>query len=182
MVARVRAADARAWEQFVELYGPLLFFWARRGGLNAADAADLTQDVFLAIARSIDRFDKAKGSLRGWMLTIVRNKVADHYRQRPAAVAGGGTEFLRRLQELPDAAEEAPEEQSQTQALFRRALAQVEAEFERRTWMAFWRVVVEGQDTAAVAADLGLSASSVRQAKSRVLRRLREQLGDWLPE
>lgn len=54
----------------------------------------------------------------------------------------------------------------------------VRSEFEDRTWQAFWRVAVEGHATAEVAADLGITANAVRQAKSRVLRRLRQELGD----
>jgi RNA polymerase sigma-70 factor (ECF subfamily) len=69
--------------------------------------------------------------------------------------------------------------QAQANAVLQRALHQVQAEFEPQTWSAFWKVVVEERSTADVASELGLSANSVRQAKSRVLRRLRDQLAGW---
>lgn len=183
LLAHVQADDARAWEQFVELYGPLLYSWARRGGLTNEDAADVTQESFLAIARAISRFDPRtpNGSLRGWLWTIVGNKIRDLQRERPPAAGLGGTDFQRLVQSWPEEppSDDEPESAAQTRALFQRALAQVQAEFEPKTWDAFWRVVVGGQATDAVAADLGLSPNGVRQAKSRVLRRLRGQIGPW---
>ena len=54
----------------------------------------------------------------------------------------------------------------------------VEAEFEPKTWQAFWQTVVEGKSTADAADATGLSTASVYQAKSRVLRRLRARLAE----
>jgi RNA polymerase sigma-70 factor (ECF subfamily) len=56
----------------------------------------------------------------------------------------------------------------------------VRAEFENRTWDAFRRVAIEGQPSARVATDLGMSIEAVYQAKSRVLRRLRQELDGLL--
>ena len=52
----------------------------------------------------------------------------------------------------------------------------VQAEFEDRSWQAFWRTTVDEVPTEQVASELGMSVNAVRLAKSRVLRRLREQL------
>jgi RNA polymerase sigma-70 factor (ECF subfamily) len=71
-----------------------------------------------------------------------------------------------------------PTVRTETVSLFHRALGMIEAEFEPRSWQAFWRAVVEEQETSQIAADLGMSNAAVRQAKSRVLRRLRRELGD----
>src|SRR5437870_3399014 len=62
--------------------------------------------------------------------------------------------------------------------LFARALESIRAEFEERTWAAFWRTAVEERPAADVAADLAMTPGAVRVAKSRVLHRLREALGD----
>ena len=59
-------------------------------------------------------------------------------------------------------------------------MALVREEFEERTWEAFWRVTVEGQTSTAVADALSMTPAAVRQAKSRVLRRLREEFGEIL--
>src|ERR1700735_1692360 len=76
--------DRAAWRQFVELYGGLIYGFARRRGLQDADAADLTQEVFLAIAQSAGRFhyDPRQGSFRGWLYGVTRNKIARFLQDR----------------------------------------------------------------------------------------------------
>src|SRR5205807_4448480 len=98
--------------------------------------------------------------------------------------AQGGTDAQHRLQQiaqpetpLPDDAEDPEEELIR---LYHRALELVRDEFEQRTWQAFWRAAVDGQAPADIAADMGMSAAAVRKAKSRVLRRLREEIGDLI--
>lgn len=56
----------------------------------------------------------------------------------------------------------------------------VRSQFEDRTWKAFWRVVIEDRSPAEVAAEMGITANAVRQAKSRVLRRLKEEMGELI--
>ena len=73
---------------------------------------------------------------------------------------------------------EEPSDADDIQSLMWRAMKQIEESFEAKTWQAFWRTTVDGLTTAVVAAELELSPASVRQARSRVLRRLRQQLGD----
>jgi RNA polymerase sigma-70 factor (ECF subfamily) len=70
--------DGSAWSQFVDLYAPLVFGYARKQGLQDADAADLAQDVLLAVAGAIGRleYDPARGAFRNWLFTIVRRKLA----------------------------------------------------------------------------------------------------------
>ena len=62
--------------------------------------------------------------------------------------------------------------------LLQKALASIRNEFHERTWQAFWQVVIEGRAAADVAADLDMKPGTVRVAKSRVLLRLRRELGD----
>ncbi len=184
LVQRVRALEPEAWERLAELYGPLIYSWCRRYGLQAPDAADVVQEVFSAVAAAIGRFEHgAKGStFRGWLWTIARNKIRDFYRRRQNEAGGvGGTAAQLQLMEIPDELTDSNGDASSHSAmsgLMHRALELVRAQFEPQTWTAFWRVVVEGQTTADVAADMGITANGVRQAKSRVLRRLRAELGD----
>src|ERR1700722_13236514 len=103
----VRLRDARdegAWSQFVELYAPLVFGFARKHGLQEADAADLTQDVLQAVSGGIRRldYDPRRGSFRGWLFTVVRNKLHNFLaaQKRPGRGAGD-TDAQLRLQELP---------------------------------------------------------------------------------
>ena len=93
----------------------------------------------------------------------------------------GGTDMQQRLGRIPDAPddeEDAPAVEAAEQALFHRALEMIRCEFEERTWQAFWRTAVEGRPAADVGEELGMRPGAVRVAKSRVLQRLREELGD----
>ncbi len=186
LLVRLKTREPLAWERFVDLYGPLVFHWGHRHGLHDDDAADVMQEVLSAVAGSIDRFQHAthRGRFRGWLWTITRNKIRDHHRRLEHQVIG------QELHELGISLESLPEEWSddasdatryEVNSLVHRALDLIRGEFQPRTWDAFWRSVVGGDDTHQIAAELGLSQNGVRQAKSRVLRRLRAELGDLEP-
>jgi RNA polymerase sigma-70 factor, ECF subfamily len=181
LLQRIRTGDAASWRRVVDLYAPLVQHWCRRWGVQAADADDLSQEVFHAAALGIANFshDRTGDTFRGWLHTITRHKTMDFWRrceQRPDVF--GGSEALMRMQQVPDTDTEDPEDADQMSAVFHRALGLLRGEFEQRTWQAFWRATVDGLSAPEVAAELGMTASAVRMAKSRVLRRLREELGD----
>jgi RNA polymerase sigma-70 factor (ECF subfamily) len=184
LLDRVKADDEAAWHRLVDLYAPLVYRWCRRSNLKEQDAADVFQDVFQAVAAHIGGFHKEKpgDTFRGWLRTITRNKLNDHFRKWGREPAGeGGTEARIRLTNLaavvPADEDESEEAQADT-SLVRRALALIRSEFEPRTWQAFWLTSVEGRTAAQVSGELNMSVGAVRVAKSRVLRRLREELGD----
>jgi RNA polymerase sigma-70 factor (ECF subfamily) len=167
------------WSRFVTLYAPVVRRWALRAGLHRQDVNDLVQQVCLDVRRGIGTFRRDRGSFTAWVYTIARHRIIDCQRQhgrQPEAV--GGTDFLERVQRepVPDDSGPAGLPPEALSPLVRRALDLVRGEFEPRTWEAFWRVVVEEKATAEVAAALGMSPAAVRQAKSRVLRRLRAAL------
>jgi RNA polymerase sigma-70 factor (ECF subfamily) len=182
-----RAADRseEAWVRLVTLYTPLLHYWCRRGGLSGEDVSDVTQEVLGAVARGLALFrqERRGGTFRGWLRGITRHKVLDHYKQRSRhPPAEGGSDASQRLQEFADPLsggddDDAPQEVS---GLYHRALELVRSEFEPASWQAFWRTGVEGWAVADVAADLGMTEVAVRKAKSRVLRRLKEEVGDLI--
>jgi RNA polymerase sigma-70 factor (ECF subfamily) len=181
LLQRVKARDQEAWGRLVNLYGPLVDFWLMQARLQPADTRDIFQEVFKAVAEGIGSFHKDRPSdrFRGWLRTIVRNKQADHFRrQGTQPAAAGGSEAYRRLQEIEGRTTPAEdrEELDALQQLRLRALELIRCEFEDRTWQAFWRVTAEGQTAKDVAMDLGVTASAVRLAKSRVLRRLRDEM------
>jgi RNA polymerase sigma-70 factor (ECF subfamily) len=173
--------DRAAWQQFVDLYGSLVYGFARRRGLQDADAADLTQEVFAALAGQAGRwqYDPQQGSFRGWLYGVTRNKLSRFLeRRRLQPVGTGDTNANRRLQEEPSPEPdlEAAWEQEFQQQLFRLAAERVRDSFAPTTWQAFWGTAVEGKSAAAVAAELGLSVGAVYVAKSRVLARIAEQV------
>jgi RNA polymerase sigma-70 factor (ECF subfamily) len=188
LIARVKAREAAAWNRLVDLYGPLVYRWSRAAGVPASDAADVVQEVFRSVAAHINAFRRQRegDSFRGWLWTITRNQSRDYFRRRAHRPdAAGGSAAHQRLLEVPQpeslAADEALAGEARSYVL-QRALEFIRVEFEDPTWQAFWRTTVDGSPAVDVAAELGLSAGAVRQAKYRVLRRLRQELADDLPE
>jgi RNA polymerase sigma factor (sigma-70 family) len=174
-------ADDRAWVEFADLYGPLIRCVARHRGLQDADAADLQQEVLLAVARAIGRYDldRARGSFRGWLFRIARNLLLNLLAARRRHwAAGGGGDAIALLEALPDPA---ADDSTVFEAEYRRrtfewAAEQVRGEFRPATWQAFWRTAVDGEAPAAVATDLGLSVGAVYVARTRVLARIRSKV------
>jgi RNA polymerase sigma-70 factor (ECF subfamily) len=168
-----RPAERDAWDRFVDLYTPLLYYWARRLGLGEPDAADLVQDVFTLLLRKLPEFDyDREKSFRSWLRVVTINKWREHQRQarqRPGA-QGSLSDVVG-----PGPSEEVWESEYR-HYLAGRALRLMQREFEPSTWKACWEVTVNGRPTAEVAAELGLSVGAVRVAKFRVLARLRQEL------
>ena len=183
LLRRAKAHDSVAWNELVDLYGPLVHYWCRRCGLDEHASSDCLQDVFSAVSRSLSDFQpcRSEGAFRGWLWTITANKVRDWMRREPRHQATGGTTALRSLQDVVEEVELPGEEPTDAMArnqLIDRAMQQVRDEFAEKTWSMFHRSVVDNIATQLVADEFGVSAATVRQARSRVLRRLREQLGD----
>jgi len=186
LIERVKGGDSQSWERLMKLYSPLVLWWCRTRGTRREDAEDIAQDVFKTVFGRIADFTKRQpgSSFRAWLRTITHYKVGDHLRRsrhRPAAA--GGSDAQEILAELPEEFGDdssADEDPSERVVLLRSAMELVRPEFEPPTWAAAMRTAVEGQRPAQVAAALGLSPSAVYTAKSRVLKRLREELGTLL--
>jgi RNA polymerase sigma-70 factor (ECF subfamily) len=181
---RVKARDVEAWRRLAGVYASLVLHWCRRKGVGRdEDREDICQDVFRAVAAKIDGFqrDRNCGSFRGWLWTITCRKIVDHFRpenRQPPAKATGGSDAYEYILAIPDGdGSSVPEVSDEEIAIIvRKTLDLIRPEFEERRWQAFWRSVVDGQQSAVVAEELGVTPGAVRQAKSRVLARLREEL------
>lgn len=194
LLKRLTEQDASAWRELVRLYSPLVVYWCQRRGLSTHEIEDVVQDVFRTVVTNITRFrkDRPTDTFRGWMRTITRSRIADHFRRsafepKPA----GGSEANIRLNQFADSLDgvsaasrdeqnDGDEETAADRELYLRAIDMIRDSFEERTWQAFWRVVVDGRSAQDVAEELGMRAGTVRVAKSRVLQRLRTRLGDLL--
>ena len=179
LLNRLRDGQTDAWQRLTEVYGPEVYRWARESRLQESDAADIVQETFAAVAVRIHSFrkDRPSDSFRGWLWTITRSKVCDHFRRmRGKAGAVGGTAAHERLQEAP--AVEEPEQSVQigTAAVVHRVMALVRDEFEDRTWQAFWEATMTSQTAAEIGERLGMAKRAVRQAKYRVLQRIRAEV------
>ena len=185
LLVRLRdRSDGRAWGEFVAAYSPLIRREARRKGMQGADADDLEQEVFRAVAvaegRSGTGYDPARGSFRGWLGRIARNLAVNALVRRGRHPRGtGDTRVALLLEEQParEVAQLADSEADQRARLLLRASEQVRGEFSAAAWQAFWRTGVEGRAAPEVASELGLTVGSVYNARSRVMARLRREVG-----
>jgi RNA polymerase sigma-70 factor (ECF subfamily) len=184
LLERARANDAEAWRRMMGLYRPLVLFWCGRAGVRPSDAEDVAQDVFAAAAASLADFrrDRPGDTFRGWLRGITRNKALMHFRSSGRQPAGeGGSDALLRLQDVADPQAECdPEEEAEAGQVYSRALQLLRGEFAEPVWQAFWLTAIDGRAPAALTVELGMSSASIRQAKSRVLRRLKQEVGDLL--
>lgn len=182
LLVRLRdAKDADAWSQFVDIYGPLVFNFARRCGIQEADAADLVQEVMSEVSKSIARFeyDPQQGKFRSWLYKIAK-RTAGHVRRRQQRQpkGTGDTATHNRLNELPDTRfedEQFWDDQYQRQ-LLEWAADRIRDNFQPATWQAFWLTAVEGLSAQEVAQQLGINVGSVYVAKNRVTKRLAEKV------
>jgi RNA polymerase sigma-70 factor (ECF subfamily) len=173
--------DEQAWGEFVAIYSPMLRRLARRQGLQEADAADLAQDVFRAVAGAIERYDlePAAGSFRGWLFAITRNLILNLLASQRRHPRGSGNSDLRRLLETrpaPDEDDAALFESEYQRGVLDWAVGKVRGEFNPSVWEAFWRTGVEGRSAQEVASSLRLTVGTVYQYKSRVVVRLRREI------
>lgn len=179
LLIRLRnAQDNRAWCDFVDLYSPVVYAFARRQGLQDADAADIVQEVLRSVAGSLPNYDRQKGRFRNWLMAVVRHRLSEFWEARRREVSGSGdTRVLQHLEQV--AAGDDPEQlwdREYRQSVFHVAAARVRGEFAEATWEAFWQTTVEGKKTKDVAQSLGISEGAVYLARSRVTARLKKQV------
>ena len=205
LLIRIRnSGDREAWHQFVDLYAPLIYGLARKRGLQDADAADVTQEVFRAVANRIARnqesevrdqnsevrsqrsegqesgiweYDPKRGSFRSWLYTVTRHKISDFLAGRKQPRGTGDTGTQRFLEKQPGTYEDESDWQRKyQQRLFAWAAERIQVEFQEPTWKAFWQLAVEGKSGEETARSLGMSVGAVYVAKSRVLARLKKEI------
>jgi RNA polymerase sigma factor (sigma-70 family) len=169
-----------AWQEFVDLYGPVIYGFARKRGLQDADAADLMQDVLRSVSAAIGRldYDRNHGTFRGWLFTITRNKVFNFLSARRIRPQGSGDSATNQLLAEEPAINDGSDawELEYQRRLASIAMDRVKGEFHENTWQAFWLTAVEGLAAAEVAKRVGMSAGAIYVAKSRVLARLKEEV------
>jgi RNA polymerase sigma-70 factor (ECF subfamily) len=154
-----------------------VYGYARKQGLQDADAADLTQDVLRAVAGAVGRleYDPSHGAFRNWLFTIVRRKLSNRRRDGKGLPRGSGDPATQELLEQCPAPENGTAWEAEWQRrVFAWACARARRGVTEATWQAFWRTAIDGQPVKQVAADLGLTAGAVYLARCRVVARLKE--------
>ncbi|MEQ1827066.1 MAG: sigma-70 family RNA polymerase sigma factor [Pirellula sp.] len=175
-------SDAEAWSEFIKLYEPMVYRYARRHGLQDADARELVQNVLLGVAKSIARWkpDAGKGKFRAWLFKIARNQWISMISRGRRDIGSGRTSELLLLHELADDAAESDVHIAEyRREVFRIAAARVRESFQVKTWDAFWRTAILDEGVEHVAASLCMSVGAVYIARSRVTHKLRTVIQKW---
>lgn len=182
LIARVKdLGDGASWSEFLGIYQPVVFRIARRRGLQDADAYDVMQQVFLAVSRSIQGWNRtaheAQPPFRAWLSTIARNAITKMLARRPRDAATGSTSVVDLLENQPDCDSTTSEILVEARReVIRWAVAQVQPEFSDETWTLFHQTAVEGVPIADVAKSTARSAGSIYVARYRVIARLKEKI------
>lgn len=177
LIERVAAGDERSWELLTKIYCPLVFRWARKSGVPEDLCADIAQEVFLTVFRSLD-VDRV-GRLRHWLWRVFRSRVMDHYRRSAnEAVSKGGSTAQRLFLDLPEdlGPDDAPDQQQEQRETLVRSILALKDLFDANVWQSFWRVEINGESPKDIANDLGISTWAVYKAKSRCKKRLQAEL------
>jgi RNA polymerase sigma-70 factor (ECF subfamily) len=168
--------DSDAWERLVGLYSPLIRSWLRRHLPQSADVDDLAQQVLTVVVEKLPAFEHSgrPGAFRAWLRSISVNRLRMFWRSHPNL----GTDPEPVLLQLEDPHSDLSQvwDREHDEHVAQKLLEAIEGDFYPTTWMAFRRQVVDGAEPEAVAAELSLTLSTVYAAKSRVLRRLREEM------
>jgi RNA polymerase sigma-70 factor (ECF subfamily) len=171
--------NAEAWEQFVEIYSPIVYGFCRNQGLQDADASDVCQEVLRAVTKAMETFeyDRQRGKFRNWLLTVTRSKLSNFFNSRQRKhEPRGDTSLQRLLDSAPTPQEKKSWDTEYHGRLFHWAAEQVKPSIQETTWQAFWRTTIDEEDALKVAAELHIGIGSVYTAKSRVLSRLKEKI------
>jgi RNA polymerase sigma-70 factor (ECF subfamily) len=169
--------DHEAWREFVRLYAPMVYRFARRKGLQDADAADLTQEVLRSVLTSVGTFDPQIGLFRSWLFTLVQRRWYDFVQRSQRQTPGPGEQAtVQFIEEVPAPAEEESWNREYDRQLFTLAAEIIRPTFSDTTWQAFQLAAVEGKCGQEVAQSLGISVAAVYLAKSRVMVKLKAEV------
>lgn len=180
LLADVKSPENReAWEQFVVVYRPVIYRMARRRGMQDADAQDVTQTILVRIANAIGHYEQKEGTrFRHWLRRVARNAILSAITRSPADAPAGGTVAQDLLAEHPDGSSEADAEieTEYRREQYLRAAAIVRTDVNAETWYAFELTAVQGKSCEEAAVELGKSVGTVYAARSRIMKRLSEQI------
>jgi RNA polymerase sigma-70 factor (ECF subfamily) len=173
--------DGVSWKRLVDLYTPLIERWLRQQAVSPDEIDDFVQEVMGVVVREMAEFrhSNRKGAFRRWLRTITVNRLRGYWRSKPRKVLAAGRveiEFQLTQLEDPTSALSRLWDKEHDEFVARRLLELLEPEFTASTWQAFRRQVMDEMKPAQVAKELGLTTNAVLIAKSRVLRRLRQEI------
>jgi len=175
--------NASAWQDFTDLYTPVIRKTALRMGLQVADVENVVQEVLLAVSQSIDQWldNPQRGSFRGWLSRIAKNKTLDLLTRKATRPESGPS---REWDAIPAALSSLSSywDQEYRWELLVRAAKHVREAVAEATWQAFWLSTIENRPIADVARQLGVRQGLVYLSRCRVLDRIRKLVKQWESE
>ena len=174
LLLRIRnPEDEDAWQEFHAIYSSVVHAYCFQRQLQPPDADDITQEVMATVATRIRNFeyDPGKGRFRGWLGTITMNRIRDWWEKKnrrsnmvvseiPEAMAGGDSDWVAVFSEQ----------------IFRIACERIRSQFNSQTWQSFEDAWVRNLPPQEIAQQLGIALHTVYVNKSRVLKRLEEEV------
>ena len=183
LIARLKdPADQEAWETFVEIYQPVVYRVGIQKGLQPADADDVTQKVLVSISKAVENWkpDPKRAKFRTWLNRVATNAAINALTRGKPDRGTGDSRMLDVLTQHPY--EDGPDSRliqlEIRRESFRFAARQIESEFQPETWQAFWLTAVDGMSAESAAKRLGKKTGSIYTARSRVMKRLQERVGE----
>ena len=179
LLAAVKTPENRlAWEEFVLVYRPVIYRMARRRGMQDSDAQDVTQEILLRISDAITRYEQKPGTrFRHWLRRVARNAIFSAIQGGNRDLAVGGSVAQDLLAEQPASAELTLELETECQReQLLRAAKVVRADVHADTWRAFELTMIEGLTCEQAAASLDKSIGTIYASRSRVVKRLRDEI------
>ena len=182
LLHRLQQSDDReAWGRFVDLYSPLLLEWARRNRVPESERADLIQSVLMVLLKRLPQFSvQPGGSFRGWLFTVTHHCWGDRCRANARQPAKANLDPL----DPPGYDDPIAEltEREYRNYLLRRILRLVKSDFPEETWKVFCQHVLENRPVAEIASEFGITTNAVYLTRTRILKRLREELAGLMDE
>jgi RNA polymerase sigma factor (sigma-70 family) len=187
LLIRVRdPADQAAWQEFVEIYQPVILRLARQKGMQEADADDVAQEILVAVARAVEQreHDPKRAKFRTWLGRVAQNAILNALTRGRPDRGSGDPALLAVLDQRESRT--GPDSDllrlEYRREVFRWAVRQVRKEFQQTTWDAFWQTAIEGRTVEAVAAELDKNPGAIYAARSRVMRRILETVTEYEQE
>lgn len=181
LLERIRSRDNReSWNDFVELYTPLIFHWTKQHGIERQDLSDVVQEILLTLVRTLPSFTyEASQSFRGWLLKVTVSRVRDHQRKQGKNKLVTGDTVPQELAAVSQQVE-LRSEQEYRDLIVSRSFELARPHFRDDVWRACYEQVVNQRSAEEIAAELGMTRNQVYLAKSRVLARIRTELAGLL--
>ena len=183
LLERLKDLDNKAgWSQFFDAYWKLLYCVALRAGLKPHAAEDVVQDTVVSVAREIGGFeyDRRQGTFKGWLYTVLRRRIADHYRKEKRHLpVSDGLNGAIDAAALPDSngvdLERIWSEEWATN-LVSTALGRVRHRISDRDYQIFHCITIQGWTVLQTCRQLQLNPAQVYVAKHRVGKCLKTEI------